>query len=91
MGNARGQGICILEGIVSDNHRVVDGFDHIMISAAITNGNSGGPVYDGRGELIGVVVSGYNDTPSMNYVIPVHTIKRFLKDAKSNGIIDRDF
>lgn len=91
IGNAKGQGVCPLDGIVRDNHRPIGGLDYIMISAAITNGNSGGPVYDGRGELIGVVVSGYNDTPSMNYVIPVHTIKRFLKDAKLKGVIDRDF
>lgn len=91
VGNSRGQGICILEGIVSDNHRMIDGFDHIMITAAVTHGNSGGPVYDGNGELIGVVVSGYDDIPNMNYVIPVHIIKPFLKDVKSHGVIDLDF
>ena len=82
IGNSKGHGLCLLEGIVSDNHRNVKGFDHIMISAYITNGNSGGPVFDVQGRLIGMADSGYTGVPNMNYVIPVHVIKSFLNRAE---------
>ena len=82
IGNSKGHGLCLLEGIVSDNHRDVKGFDHIMISAFVTNGNSGGPVFDAEGRLIGMVDSGLPGVPNMNYVIPVHIIKSFLKRAE---------
>lgn len=82
IGNSKGHGLCLLEGIVSDNHRDVKGFDHIMISAFVTNGNSGGPVFDAEGRLIGMVDSGLPGVPNMNYVIPVHVIKSFLNRAE---------
>ena len=88
VGNAKGHGLSIFEGIVSDPYRDVRGFDHIMISAHINNGNSGGPVFDNHGKLIGIAVSAYNDTPNMSYVIPARIVKHFLGKARAKGIID---
>ncbi len=51
--------------------------DHIQIDVALTYGNSGGPVLDTKGQIIGVVVSGI-PAKGINQAIPVSTLDRFL-------------
>jgi S1-C subfamily serine protease len=84
IGNSKGEGLCIVEGIVSDVNRRVGGYDAIMISAPVTTGNSGGPVFDAEGRLLGIVQSGRTDVSAMNYVIPTKTILAFLGAAKES-------
>ncbi len=88
IGNSKGEGLCIVEGIISDVHRKIGNIDAIMISAPVTHGNSGGPVFDSDGKLIGIVQSGRNDVSSMNYVIPVETILDFLQEARDREDCD---
>lgn len=88
IGNSKGEGLCIVEGIVSDVNRRVRSMDMIMISAPVTNGNSGGPVFDANGKLVGIVQSGHTDVATMNYVIPTKTIIKFLKDAQDKEDCD---
>lgn len=82
IGNSKGEGLCIVEGIISDVHRRIGAIDAIMISAPVTHGNSGGPVFDAEGRLVGIVQSGRKDVSAMNYVIPAKTILAFLQKAK---------
>lgn len=82
IGNSKGEGLCIVEGIVSDVHRSIGGKDYIMVTAPVTHGNSGGPVFNAEGKLIGVVKGGRSDSSAMNYVIPIKTIIEFLQEAK---------
>ena len=88
IGNSKGEGLCIVEGIVSDVHRKIGNNDVIMISAPVTNGNSGGPVFNADGELIGIVQSGRKGVSAMNYVIPTKTILDFLNKAKEKEDCD---
>lgn len=43
-------------GVVSNPMRILRGQSHIQISAAVNPGNSGGPVFDDHGNVIGLVV-----------------------------------
>ena len=88
IGNSKGEGLCIVEGIVSDVHRRIGNIDAIMISAPVTHGNSGGPVFDAEGKLVGIVQSGRQDVSAMNYVIPIKTINEFLQKAKEKENLD---
>ena len=88
IGNSKGEGLCIVEGIVSDVHRKIRDVDMIMISAPVTHGNSGGPVFDANGQLIGIVQSARTDVSAMNYVIPIKTINEFLQAAKAKEDIE---
>jgi len=81
IGNSLGQGTCITSGIVSDSSRRMPGlsYPYIMTDAAANSGNSGGPLYNEYGEVVGVLVSGVCSAQGMNYVIPSSVVKAFLE------------
>jgi serine protease Do len=56
MGNPLGQGFSVSAGIVSARNRALSGSydDYIQTDAAINRGNSGGPLFNMEGEVIGV-------------------------------------
>ena len=49
--------IKVTKGIVSSLNGLNDNFSNIQIDAALQPGNSGGPIYDQRGTVIGVAVA----------------------------------
>lgn len=56
MGNPLGQGFSVSAGIVSARNRALSGSydDYIQTDAAINRGNSGGPLFNMDGEVVGV-------------------------------------
>jgi len=56
MGNPLGQGFSVSVGIVSARNRALSGTydDYIQTDAAINRGNSGGPLFNMEGDVIGV-------------------------------------
>lgn len=56
MGNPLGQGFSVSAGIVSARNRALTGSydDYIQTDAAINRGNSGGPLFDMDGKVVGV-------------------------------------
>lgn len=88
IGNSKGQGICILDGIVSDSERIIGSDKFIMFSAPIVHGNSGGPVFNGNGEVIGIATLGREDALAMNYAIPVSAVKDFIEKAKDKEEVE---
>jgi len=74
-----GSEMSVTKGVVS---RV--GYGFIQVSAAINQGNSGGPaVVDGK--MVGVVFSRLMDAENVGYVIPNEEIDQFLDNAKGGG------
>ena len=80
IGNSKGQGICIMDGIVSDSARNIHGETYIMISVPIAHGNSGGPLFNAKGEVVGMTAMGQKDAV-MNYAIPTPMLIAFLQTA----------
>lgn len=92
IGNAKGQGISITSGIVNDlNHTISTGKRMLMTDAAINAGNSGGPVFNTKGEVIGVTVSslegGDRRISGMHYIIPLPQAKCFLNSTKILNVV----
>lgn len=78
IGNSLGYGTCITSGIVSDKRRNVNGKMLLMTDCAINGGNSGGPMFNARGEVIAVIVSGITGAEGMNFAIPADDVISFI-------------
>ncbi|MCD7729430.1 MAG: serine protease [Clostridia bacterium] len=78
IGNSLGGGTCITSGIVSDKRRLVGGKPRLMTDCAVNKGNSGGPVFNDSGEVVGTVAAVTTAAEGMNYAIPADIVLKFL-------------
>ena len=81
VGNSLGHGTCITSGIVSDRKRMVDGQMLMMTDSAVNGGNSGGPVFNTAGNVIGLIVSGIDNAEGMNFAIPSDDVLDFVRQV----------
>lgn len=54
-----------------------------QISAPISSGSSGGPVFNERGEAIGVVVASFESGQNLNFAVPINYAKNLFGWANS--------
>jgi serine protease Do len=81
IGNPLGLTRSVSQGIVSTTNRDFDGQLYIQTTADIHPGNSGGPLFNLAGEVIGVTSMGYLFYGGLNFAIPVDTVKRFVENC----------
>ena len=86
------------EGIVSTTNRLinVDGtpFNMIQITAAVNSGNSGGPLFNIYGEVVGIVSAKLSSSSSseasvegLGFAIPINDVVNMVYDIMSNGYV----
>ena len=68
----------------------------IQTDASINGGNSGGPLVNGDGEVIGMntlifTAGGNTGSIGLGFAIPINKVKRIVEELKENGSIDRNF
>jgi hypothetical protein len=83
IGSPEGMNFSISDGIVS-GIRNMKGIDLIQITAPISHGNSGGPVLDQFGALLGVSVGNIPNAQNLNFCIPKQYIETILSSAAYN-------
>lgn len=90
IGNALGYGQSVTTGVISALNREVEIVDTtlelIQTDAAINSGNSGGPLINSSGEVIGINSVKYADTgvEGMCYAIPINTVKPIIEEILNN-------
>jgi len=73
-------------GMISARKTMQGGWDVFQTDAAMTHGNSGGPAFNEKGEVIGIATFGSIDYETgqeiqgMNFLIPVSIAKQFLHE-----------
>lgn len=68
------------EGLVSTAERDVGGIPYIQISAPISHGNSGGPVVNTMGQVVGIASAGFEDGQNLNLALPISVLDQISKD-----------
>lgn len=60
-----------------------------QIDAAVNSGNSGGPVYNANGEVIGIVTAKYSDTgvEGLGFAIPINDAVKIADDLITKGYV----
>ncbi|HTO42430.1 MAG TPA: DegQ family serine endoprotease [Rhizomicrobium sp.] len=95
VGNPFGLSNSVTAGIVSSIGRDVGNgpyTDFIQIDAPINRGNSGGPTFDLRGEVVGMNSMIYSPTGGsvgIGFAIPASTIHDVISQLKAHGHVNR--
>ena len=74
IGSSLGLTGSLSNGIVSSAEREVEGQTFIQTTAPISSGNSGGPLLDSKGRVIGITTASLVDGQNLNLAIPVAEI-----------------
>lgn len=94
MGAPLGYRQSVTQGIVSATGRSGDQIgnmnDFIQTDAAINQGNSGGPLVNIYGEVIGIntwIASGSGGSVGLGFALPINSVKKAIDDFIANGKI----
>lgn len=90
MGNPLGQGFSVSAGIVSARNRALSGSydDYIQTDAAINRGNSGGPLFNMDGQVIGVntaILSPNGGSIGIGFSMASNVVKRVVAQLQEYG------
>ncbi len=95
VGNPFGLGGTVTSGIVSALGRDIRQgayVDFIQTDAAINRGNSGGPLFNMEGEVIGVnsaIFSPTGGSVGVGFAIPANIVRDVVADLKDDGVVER--
>jgi serine protease Do len=95
VGNPYGLGGTVTAGIISARGRYIGASaydDYIQIDAPVNKGNSGGPVFNENGKVIGVTTAIYSPSGGsvgIGFAIPANTVKSVVGQLKESGVVTR--
>ena len=88
------------EGIASSVNRTINvsgiPFNMIQVTCAVNPGNSGGPLFNAYGEVVGIVSAKYSGTASssssetvegLGFAIPINDVLAMIEDIMTNGYV----
>jgi 2-alkenal reductase len=94
IGSPFGEAQSLSVGVVSAKNRSIQsltGFDTtgaVQTDAAINHGNSGGPLLDARGRVLGInsqIQTSTGDGSGVGFAVPVDTVRRSLAQLRADG------
>jgi serine protease Do len=98
IGNPLGLGQTVTMGIVSAKNRMLGGRitryeDFIQTDAAINQGNSGGPLFNFRGEVVGINSAILSPAVAMNigFAIPINLARQIAEQILRTGNVARGY
>ncbi|MBK8555425.1 MAG: trypsin-like peptidase domain-containing protein [Lewinellaceae bacterium] len=85
MGHPFGLKFSVKSGIVSNTREMMNNIPYLHIDAALNPGNSGGPLVDNDGEVVGVNTFIIRDGDNIGFSLPVHFLRQSLEDFSRMG------
>ncbi len=94
IGSPFGEPQSLSVGVISATDRTIDSLtdfqisDAIQTDAAVNHGNSGGPLVDGDGRVLGInsqISSSSGGGEGVGFAVPVDTVKRSLDQLRADG------
>lgn len=77
LGHPRGLKHSVVAGVLS-GRRAIEGVEMLQLAVPIEQGNSGGPVLDMTGRVVGVVSMKSQVTPNLGFAVPAAALKKLL-------------
>lgn len=103
VGNALGRfDNSVTVGVVSAKNRKIEATDRdgangetldgmLQTDAAINSGNSGGPLVNLKGQVVGINTANASDAQSVGFAIPINDAKTAIESIKTTGRIVRPY
>jgi serine protease Do len=97
VGNPFGLGGTVTVGVISGSGRNIGGSnygDFLQIDAAVNTGNSGGPAFNTKGEVVGVNTAIYSPNGGnvgIAFAIPAATVKGIVDQLVKTGTVTRGY
>ena len=95
VGNPLGLGTTVTAGIISGKGRDLrngNAYDQFLqTDAAINQGNSGGPLFNLEGRVVGMNTAIIQGANTVGFAIPVNIIQRVFSDLQNKGYVSRGF
>ncbi len=97
IGNPFGLDQTVTTGIVSAKERFIGSGpydDYIQTDASVNPGNSGGPLVDARGNLVGINTAIFSESGGsigIGFAIPVNLAKQVLPQLRATGTVTRGY
>lgn len=79
MGNPEGLSFSIVDGVVSEFPDIVNEVPMIRLAMPIERGNSGGPLMDRLGRVLGLLTMKSAVTANLGFAMPVNELKRLIE------------
>lgn len=79
IGAPKGMAYTLTKGGVSAKERIIGEYSYIQIDAAINEGNSGGPLLNDAGQVLGMNTLKMSDSEGIGLAIPINRICDYLK------------
>lgn len=84
MGNPMGMAYSVVEGVISEPQREIEGQPMLQVAVPIEQGNSGGPLLDRQGRVLGLLTLKSALSENLGFAMPVNALKLLM--ARPNPI-----
>lgn len=97
LGNPQGLKLSVVAGVIS-GIRDIDGRSMLQIAIPVERGNSGGPLLDRQGRVLGIITMKSLVTENLGFAVSIHALKKLLQKPNpvqmsawlTIGAIDKD-